>query len=69
MPAGGSTEVTVTADADDAAGVGRYTGFVVATDAAGAVRARTAVGLVKEEERWAWTSGPSIATARQRAAR
>ena len=52
VPAGGRTEVTVTADADDAAGVGRYTGFVVATDASGAVRARTAVGLVKEEERY-----------------
>ncbi len=52
VPAGGSAEVTVAADADDAAGVGRYTGFVVATDASGAVRARTAVGLVKEEERY-----------------
>ena len=52
VPAGGSAEVTVAADADDAAGVGRYTGFVVATDASGAVRARTAVGLVKEDERY-----------------
>jgi hypothetical protein len=52
VPAGGSTEVTVTGDADDAAGVGRYTGFVVATDATGATVARTAVALVKEEERY-----------------
>jgi subtilisin family serine protease len=52
VPAGSSVDVSVTADADDAPGVGRYTGFVVATDASGAVRARTAIGLVKEEERY-----------------
>jgi Subtilase family len=52
VPAGGSADVTVTADADDAPGVGRHTGFVVATDASGTVQARTAIGLVKEEERY-----------------
>ena len=52
VPAGGSVDVNVTADADDAPGVGRFTGFVVATDASGTVMARTAIGLVKEEERY-----------------
>jgi hypothetical protein len=52
VPAGGSVDVEVTADADDAPAVGRYTGFVVATDGSGTVRARTAIGLVKEEERY-----------------
>ena len=52
VPAGGSVDVKVTADADDAPAVGRYTGFVVATDDSDAVRARTAIGLVKEEERY-----------------
>ena len=37
VPAGGSVDVNVTADADDAPGVGRFTGFVVATDASGTV--------------------------------
>ncbi|MBB2942886.1 subtilisin family serine protease [Actinoplanes lutulentus] len=52
VPAGGSSAVTLTADPDDVAGVGRKTGFVVATDQAGAVRTRTAAGFVKEEERY-----------------
>jgi subtilisin family serine protease len=52
VPAGGSVDVNVTADADDAPGVGRFTGFVVATDASGTVQARTAIGLVKEDERY-----------------
>ena len=52
VPAGGSVNVNVTADADDAPGLGRFTGFVVATDASGTVMARTAIGLVKEEERY-----------------
>ncbi|WP_433383542.1 S8 family serine peptidase [Actinoplanes sp. CA-142083] len=52
VPAQGTASVTVTADPDDIDGAGRFTGFVTATDDAGAVRARTAIGLVKEDERY-----------------
>lgn len=52
VPAGGTADVTVTADADDAALAGKYSGAVVGTDASGEVSVRTAVALVKEEERY-----------------
>lgn len=50
VPAGGSTEVTITADADDAPLAGKYSGAVVATS--GEITVRTATALVKEEERY-----------------
>jgi subtilisin family serine protease/predicted pyridoxine 5'-phosphate oxidase superfamily flavin-nucleotide-binding protein len=50
VPAGGSAEVTITADADDAALTGKYSGAVVATS--GEITVRTATALVKEEERY-----------------
>lgn len=50
VPAGGSAEVTVTADADDATLTGKYSGAVVATS--GEITVRTAAALVKEEERY-----------------
>ncbi|MEI7059155.1 S8 family serine peptidase [Nocardioides sp. CCNWLW239] len=53
VPAGGSAEVTISADADDAPSAGKYSGAVVATDASGEVTVRTATALVKEEERYA----------------
>ncbi|NES14714.1 MULTISPECIES: S8 family serine peptidase [Micromonospora] len=52
VPAGGTATATVTADPDDVAGTGRYTGALVATDGTGKVRAHTALGLVKEDERY-----------------
>ncbi|MFI6423629.1 S8 family serine peptidase [Promicromonospora sp. NPDC050880] len=52
VPAGGTADVTVTADADDAGLAGKYSGAVVGTDASGEVTVRTAVALVKEEERY-----------------
>ncbi|MFJ3404239.1 S8 family serine peptidase [Promicromonospora sp. NPDC090134] len=52
VPAGGTADVTVTADADDAGLAGKYSGAVVGTDASGDVTVRTAVALVKEEERY-----------------
>ncbi|NYI77233.1 S8 family peptidase [Nocardioides panzhihuensis] len=52
VPAGGSAEVTISADADDAPRAGKYSGAVVATDASGEVTVRTATALVKEEERY-----------------
>ncbi|MFE7228012.1 S8 family serine peptidase [Nocardioides sp. NPDC057577] len=52
VPAGGSSEVTITADADNAPLAGKYSGAVVATDASGEVTVRTATALVKEEERY-----------------
>lgn len=52
VPAGGTAQVSVTADPDDAQAVGRYTGFVVATTPDGSAVARSAVGLVKEGERY-----------------
>ncbi|MER7556016.1 S8 family serine peptidase [Nocardioides sp. NPDC126508] len=52
VPAGGSAEVTITADADDAPLTGKYSGAVVATDASGEITVRTATALVKEEERY-----------------
>ncbi|MCW3840960.1 S8 family serine peptidase [Micromonospora yasonensis] len=55
VPAGGTATATVTADPDDVPATGRYTGAVVATDTTGRVRAHTALGLVKEEERYGLT--------------
>jgi len=52
VPAGGTAEVTVSADVDDAPRPGRYSGAVVATDASGEVAVRTATALIKEEERY-----------------
>ncbi|MFD7077926.1 S8 family serine peptidase [Nocardioides sp. NPDC059952] len=52
VPAGGSAEITITADADNAPLAGKYSGAVVATDASGEVTVRTATALVKEEERY-----------------
>jgi len=52
VPAGGSADVTITADADDAPLPGKYSGAVVATDASGEVTVRTSTALVKEEERY-----------------
>ncbi|WP_406029356.1 S8 family serine peptidase [Nocardioides sp. NBC_00850] len=52
VPAGGSAEVTITADADAAPLTGKYSGAVVATDASGEITVRTATALVKEEERY-----------------
>ncbi|MEU7572186.1 S8 family serine peptidase [Micromonospora sp. NPDC049240] len=55
LPAGGTATATVTADADDAPATGKYAGAVVATDTTGTVRAHTALGLVKEDERYQLT--------------
>jgi subtilisin family serine protease len=52
VPAGGTADVEISADVDDAPDPGRYSGAVVATDASGEVAVRTAAGLVKEEERY-----------------
>ncbi|GGR73606.1 peptidase [Nocardioides luteus] len=52
VPAHGSAEVTITADADDATLTGKYSGAVVATDPSGEVSVRTATALIKEEERY-----------------
>ncbi|MEV0952169.1 S8 family serine peptidase [Promicromonospora sp. NPDC050249] len=52
VPAGGTADVTVSADADDAPLPGKYSGAVVATDALGEVAVRTSTALVKEEERY-----------------
>ncbi|MEU1839815.1 S8 family serine peptidase [Micromonospora chersina] len=52
VPAGGTTTATVTGDPDAVPGTGRFTGTLLATDGTGAVRAHTAVALVKEEERY-----------------
>lgn len=52
VPAGGSADVTISADADDAALPGKYSGAVVATDASGEITVRTSTALVKEEERY-----------------
>lgn len=52
VPAGGTADVTVSADVDDAPLPGKYSGAVVATDASGEVTVRTATALVKEEERY-----------------
>ncbi|MFC4906708.1 S8 family serine peptidase [Actinomadura gamaensis] len=52
VPAHGTAEVNVTADADDAPGTGNFSGQVDATGADGKVVAHTAVGLVKEDERY-----------------
>ena len=52
VPAGGKETVSVTGD-PTAVGPGRHVGYVVGTDAAtGDPLTRTAVGLVKEEERY-----------------
>ncbi|MCP2338647.1 S8 family serine peptidase [Actinomadura rupiterrae] len=52
VPAHGSADVNVTADADDAPGTGNFTGQVEAAGPDGKVVAHTAVGLVKEDERY-----------------
>ncbi|MFI8524785.1 S8 family serine peptidase [Promicromonospora sukumoe] len=52
VPAGGTADVTVTADADDAGLPGKYSGAVVGTDASGEIAVRTATALIKEEERY-----------------
>ncbi|WP_084614804.1 S8 family serine peptidase [Nakamurella lactea] len=52
VPANGTAEVSVTADADDASGTGQFTGEINATDATGKVAAHTAVALAKEDERY-----------------
>ncbi|MEV4257692.1 S8 family serine peptidase, partial [Spirillospora sp. NPDC049652] len=52
VPAHGSADVDVTADADDASGTGNFTGQVDAADQDGKVVAHTALGLVKENERY-----------------
>ena len=51
VPAHGTADVTVTAHPDEGAGGEMYSGTVVAT-AAGEQVAQTAIGLVKEEERY-----------------
>lgn len=52
VPAGGTSTVTFTADADDLPGTGQFTGAVVGTDEATGVTVRTATALVKEPERY-----------------
>ncbi|MEV5571321.1 S8 family serine peptidase [Spirillospora sp. NPDC052269] len=52
VPAHGSADVNVTADADDASGTGNFTGQVDAAGQDGKVVAHTALGLVKENERY-----------------
>ncbi|SHM23217.1 S8 family serine peptidase [Actinacidiphila paucisporea] len=51
VPAHGSAHVTATARPQLGAAGRRYLGGITATDASGAVRARTQVGLYKEDER------------------
>ncbi|WP_026411821.1 S8 family serine peptidase [Actinomadura oligospora] len=52
VPAHGTADVNVTADADDAPGTGNFTGQVDAADQDGKVVAHTALGLVREDERY-----------------
>ncbi|GGN59838.1 peptidase [Actinoplanes lobatus] len=52
VPAGGAATVGVSGD-PTAPGTGRYTGYLVGTDAAtGAAVTRTSLGLIKEDERY-----------------
>lgn len=51
VPAGGTATVPVSGDPTKP-GTGRYTGYLVGTDATGAVVTRTSLGLIKEDERY-----------------
>ena len=52
VPAHGSVDVVATGDPSKGQAARRYVGQVVATDASGAVKARTQVGLYIEDERY-----------------
>ncbi|MGN9810213.1 S8 family serine peptidase [Micromonospora sp. BQ11] len=51
VPAGGTTTVTLTAEMDRLAAEQELSGMIIATDGAGAVRARTLIGAGKEGQR------------------
>jgi subtilisin family serine protease len=52
VPAHGSSDVTLTADADDFTGYGNFTGEVVGTVEGAATTVRTSVALYRESERY-----------------